>query len=125
MLFDKDDRMICRSQHGGGYHFYEWLAAILLYESTGYLSLVEKYWSNAHPRKLAIWDKLCPEAVRNVPHESGWPDSFFYAPDLPDWFFLETKGADKILDAQHRCFADLYRVSRRTVRVLQFKELRH
>ncbi len=33
------------------YHFWEWLAAIVLYHATGYRALVEKYAYANHPRK--------------------------------------------------------------------------
>ena len=38
-IFDNRDFEIAQNQEA--YHFYEWLAAILLFHSTGYLSLVE------------------------------------------------------------------------------------
>jgi hypothetical protein len=40
-LFDADDVRIACTQAHLGYHFYEWLAAILVYHTTGYLSLIE------------------------------------------------------------------------------------
>lgn len=48
-LFDVDDRRLAASQPQ--YHFYEWLAAILIYETSGWLSLVEQYeFPNIFPR---------------------------------------------------------------------------
>jgi hypothetical protein len=42
-LLDEDDVRLVESQGEHGWHFVEWLAAIVLYHTTGYLSLVSKY----------------------------------------------------------------------------------
>jgi hypothetical protein len=62
-LFDADDLRLAGSQSHMGKHFFEWLAAILLYETTGYLSLVEKYEFARHKRKQAILGQLVPQSV--------------------------------------------------------------
>ena len=72
-IFDKDDLRIYRNQCEDGYHFYEWLGAILLYEVTGYLSLVEKYGCKSHPGKDLVYKKLAPDTVQEMDF-SGWPD---------------------------------------------------
>ena len=41
-IFDEDDRRLARSQAKLGIHFYEWQAAVLLYQTMGYHSLVGK-----------------------------------------------------------------------------------
>src|SRR5438105_15594882 len=71
-LFDEDDRRLYDSQCGLGYHFFEWLGAILLYEATGYISLIEKYGSDNHTRKLPLWEKIAPAGIRELPCEKGW-----------------------------------------------------
>ena len=50
-----------------GYHFIEWLAAIVLHYSTGYLALVSKYEFPRHRRKQRIVEELLPTAVRTAP----------------------------------------------------------
>jgi len=55
-IFDKDDIRITKEQPN--YHFFEWLAAIIIYNSTGYLSLVEKYDFQNHKKKQRILRKL-------------------------------------------------------------------
>jgi hypothetical protein len=55
-LFDDDDLRIAKSQPN--IHFYEWLGAIVLHHTTGYLSLVEKYEFATHPRKQQIVAQL-------------------------------------------------------------------
>jgi hypothetical protein len=59
-LFDDDDLRLAKSQGHMGYHFYEWLAAIILHHATGYHALVAKYQFGKHVRKEAILEKLLP-----------------------------------------------------------------
>jgi len=54
-IFDDDDLRLALSQPE--YHFYEWVAAIHLYEKMGYLSLLEQY-EFAHSHKLPILQKI-------------------------------------------------------------------
>lgn len=103
-LFDKDDQRGLATRHQRKYHFLEWLAAILLFESSGYVSLVEKYTASDHPEKrdklrsvltptLAAWLQI---------NESGQPDLFVYSPSDGEWFFCEVKGpGDSIRENQH------------------------
>ncbi len=102
-LFDADDERVLNTEHQRQHHFFEWLSAVLLFEATGYLSLVEKYTARSHPQKRArlqevlapnIFDWLCN-------NESGQPDLFVYEPTTKDWFFCEVKGgADRIRENQ-------------------------
>ena len=99
-LFDADDCRIAKTQARLGYHFFEWLAAIRIYETTGYLSLVEKYEFKAHQRKHLIAKKLLPSNVqeilshRNRQCRVQCPDLLAYAANFSDWYFCEVK-ADK------------------------------
>src|SRR5687768_9348459 len=79
-IFDADDIRIQKNQPSG--HFVESVAAVLLYESTGYLSLVEKYGSPAHPGKVMPFCTRVPETVRAYLDalEGGHPDLFTYDP---------------------------------------------
>ena len=91
-LFDDDDVRIL--MHQRKYHFFEWLSAILLFEATGCVSLVEGYIAKSHPRKRAVLQDLVPPRVfewmdRN---QSGQPDLFVYRPATRDWFVCEVKG---------------------------------
>ena len=98
MLFDSDDIRLARAQAHLGYHFHEWLAAILIYESVGYLSLIEKYEFKNHARKQAILKDLVPRSVlevvnkRTPERKAQCPDLLCFAPDMSDWFFCEVKG---------------------------------
>ena len=51
-IFDEDDVRVTSKQNS--FHFFEWLAAVVIYTSTGYLSLVEKYQFRNHQRKQKI-----------------------------------------------------------------------
>ena len=124
-LFDEDDLRLATSQPY--YHFFEWLGAIVLFNTTGYLSLVEKYEFRAHPRKVQIVEQLVPpealEAMRGG--EAQCPDLLVYAPDLSDWFFCEVKGPrDRLRPVQKQYFASLSTRCAKPVYVLRFREMK-
>jgi len=125
-LFDDDDLRIATSQPGS--HFYEWLGAIVLHHTTGYLSLVEKYEFATHPRKQQIVEQLLPGSVRDVLRDRSEgraaqaPDLLMYAEDLSDWFFCEVKGPrDRLRDAQRLKFELLADMTSKPVRLLEFR----
>jgi hypothetical protein len=124
-LFDERDVQIANNQKR--YHFFEWLAAVLLYESTGYLSLIEKYETESHVRKIRLFRKTVPPHVYDfvIANRVGAPDLFAYAPDYSDWFFCEIKGArDRLRSHQISCCNTLEKISGRKVRLLILKEIR-
>lgn len=109
ILFDEDDERVLRTAQQRRYHFLEWLSAVLLFESTGYCSLVEKYTAISHPHKLNRLRKCIPPNLESwlSQNQSGQPDLFVYSTDHNDWYFCEVKGpADKLrpnqLDWTHR-----------------------
>lgn len=91
-IFDKDDIRVTRKQQN--YHFFEWLAAIIIYNSTGYLSLIEKYEFQNHKGKQKILRRLMTsEQITQIYlHGAQCPDLLAYSPDHRDWFFCEVKG---------------------------------
>lgn len=127
-LFDEDDVRLVKSQGRYSWHFVEWLAAILLYHTTGYLSLVSKYEFANHRRKQEIVEKVLPAGVLLIlrdrtehGHAQG-PDLLVYARDFSDWFFCEVKGPrDRLQPEQERRFEALATASRKPVRLLQFR----
>ena len=122
-LFDERDVEITRKQLN--YHFFEWLAAVLLYESMGYLSLVEKYETASHARKLETFRKAVPGEVYDfvLRNRSGVPDLFVYAPDLSNWFFCEIKGSKDVLRPnQIDRHAEIEAISGKPVVILSLKE---
>lgn len=128
-LFDEDDLRLAQGPQGPmGYHFVEWLAAIVLHHSTGYRSLVSKYEFGNHLAKQRVVAQLLPPQVRvglrdRVEYGRAQPpDLLMYAPDLSDWFFCEVKGpGDALRPQQVRKFGALATMTGRPVRLLRLK----
>lgn len=102
-IFDIDDERILKTEHQKQYHFFEWLGAVLLFESTGYCSLVEKYTAKTHPQKRDKISKILPPSLLTwlYENETGQPDLFVYYLATNDWFFCEVKGdGDRIRTSQ-------------------------
>jgi len=117
------------SQGPRGYHFYEWLAAVVLHHTHGYLSLIEKYELPLHVRKYELFTSIAPQEVQVAVFDydtykgTQAPDLFVYAPDHSDWFFCEVKGkGDRLSALQREYFEYLAKVSNKPVRVLRIKE---
>lgn len=100
-LFDADDIRVARNQapaDKGGYHFYEWRAAILLFEATGMLSLVESYQGLKQQRKQRVLEKLLSDEQRRLilnvdrAYKAQAPDLLVYKRDYSAFFFCEVKG---------------------------------
>ncbi|WP_349343553.1 VRR-NUC domain-containing protein [Marinobacter sp. MMG032] len=126
-LFDSDDVRILTTDHQRNYHFFERLSSVLLYESTGYFSLIEKYCAKSHPRKISLFSKLVPQEVFDflMGAPSGHPDLFSFHNQTGDWFFCEVKGAkDRLTDNQIAMHAELESMTGRKVRVIQLDEMR-
>ena len=128
-LFDEDDLRLAQGPQGPmGYHFIEWMAAIVLHHTTGYLSLVSKYEFGNHPTKQSVVAQLLTPEIRaalrdRVEHGSAQPpDLLMYAPDLSDWFFCEVKGpGDRLRPQQQKKFRALAKISGKPVRILEFR----
>jgi VRR-NUC domain len=93
-LFDERDEQVLRTAHQRRYNFYEWLAAVLMFESMGYLSLITKYTAKSHPSKHGVVRSCLPAAIADwvFENESGQPDLFVYSVSHQDWYFCEVKG---------------------------------
>jgi len=123
-LFDDDDLRIAESQPG--VHFYEWLGAIVLHHTTGYLSLVEKYEFATHSRKQQIVAQLLSRPVLDALRDRSQgcaqaPDLLMYAADLSDWFFCEVNcPRDRLREEQIRKFGLLAEMTSKPVRLLEF-----
>ncbi len=122
-LFDEHDVAIAETQPD--LHFWEWLAAIVLYHTMGYRALIEKYAYPKHTWKQETVARLLPNDVQRVLRDrtehgsTQGPDLLMYAPDLSDWFFCEVKGPrDHLRPAQVSKFEALAMVSGKPVRLL-------
>ena len=107
-LFDDDDVRVLKTDHQRTYHFFEWLSAILLFEATGCISLLETYLAKSHRRKRATVKKIVPKRVFGWMdrHKTGQPDLFVYCPETHNWFFCEVKGgSDRVSDNQREWLA--------------------
>jgi hypothetical protein len=133
MLFDAKDRELLKTGHQAQYHFFEWLSAVLLYEATGYLSLVEGYTAKTHKEKREkLRDTVGVEIFNWLDeNQSGQPDLFVYRRGTDQWFFCEVKGGpDKTRGNQLKWMAGFRECLRRQkvrgerVRLIQLKEIR-
>jgi hypothetical protein len=129
ILFDELDSRNAASQAVLGYHFFEWMAAIAVFEWTGYRVLVKKYHLRRHERKVEIFRRLVPERVYRLfaqPRRFGktqGPDLFVYNRNR-DWFFCEVKGPrDRLRPGQRAFFSALEAASGRPVRLIRFVSL--
>ncbi len=114
-----------------GYHFYEWLAAVLIYHTHGYLSLVEQYQFKSHSRKQSILRQLTSsltlEFIQYHPEfgKVQCPDLLVYNPNFSEWFFCEVKGpSDSLTSKQIEFFRALANNSGKDIRMVEFVYLR-
>lgn len=124
-LFDDDDIRLALSQGILGYKFYEWLSAITIYNTMGYLSLVEKYEFPKHKRKHQIFKSLVPDDVfefimSKKEKRSQCPDLLCYNKDKTDWFFCEVKGkGDRLKQEQAKYFETIESLSRKEMYIIK------
>ena len=124
-MFDEHDYRLALDQQG--FHFFEWLAAVLLRESTGYHSLMEKYETAKHTRKVEIFKRTVDLETFDfvMSNRAGVPDLFVYQPETTNWFFCEVKGrSDRPSARQSKIHDCLEKISKRSVRILRLKEVR-
>jgi hypothetical protein len=101
-LFDADDFRCTRRQPT--LHFWEWYAAIHIFERDGAYSLVEKYVYKNHPVKTARLASILSESQLGIlkaichRHKAEPPDLFVYVPETGRFWFAEVKGPT---DHQH------------------------
>lgn len=126
-IFDEDDLRLAKTQPRN--HFYEWLAAILIYHSTGYYSLVEKYQftKKRHKHKQEVIEKINSVTLNTaLLHHGNYgfvqcPDLLVYAPDFSDWYFCEVKGGtDRLREKQELHFQELKELTGKPVQLVRF-----
>jgi hypothetical protein len=131
MLFEQVDLNLVRTQPR--YHFFEWLSAVLIFEATGWLSLVEGYTADTHPQKRAKLREIVGEEILRWldDHESGQPDLFVYGSRPDEWFFCEVKGGpdrerqnQREWTARFRKLLKSQKVRGERVRLIHLKEIR-
>ena len=129
-LFDADDRRLAESQAGKGSHFFEWFAAIRVYEATQHLSLLEKYHFQRHEAKFALFTRLVPQDLVSLLcfnkrfGSRGGPDLLCYRPNSPDWFFCEVKGpGDEVRPAQLEVFQAIEEIVEEPIRLVTIEKV--
>ena len=133
-IFDEDDFRISVKQPNR--HFFEWLSAVLIFQSTGYLSLIEKYQFKIQMRKYGILKDLAASGqisadvydliINRKQYGFGniqCPDLFVYLPDGSDWYFCEAKGAEITTPSQMKYFEKLSKVSGKNIQLMKFREM--
>ena len=122
-IFDELDLELAINQPN--YHFLEWLAAILLFNSTGYFSLLEQYEFKRHERKQKLFKEIVTLDVLDVINSTSiqCPDLFVYSPDRSDWYFCEVKGpGDRLRPVQKDYFEKLSVASGKAIRIVKLKK---
>ena len=129
-LFDEDDIRVARTQAKLGLHYFEWLSALTVYQSLGYLSLIESYEFKVQKRKQKIINDFLPPEVLEIvqlPYDqrkAQCPDLLCFKPDYTDWFFCEVKGpTDKLRDEQREYFSLISSVSKKPMQVIKLRWL--
>jgi len=127
-LFDEKTISHARNQAEFGFHFVEWLSAILVWHSTGYLSL-GGYFYPSRTKQNEVLHKLLPKPecklIENcMEYHSQPPDWLFYAPDYTDWFFCEIKGpGDQLKNTQKKYFSKIAEVTGKEIYLLTLEDM--
>jgi hypothetical protein len=127
-LFDTNTLLEARNQRKEKKHFHEWLSAILIYETTGYLSLVEKYQYEKHEAKHRIFRNYAPpevlECLRTWPDRTQAPDLFVYSRTTEDWFFAEVKGpGDRLRGSQSDLHRRISEITGKKIKLIRLKRI--
>jgi hypothetical protein len=99
-LFDEDDLRLTIAKGHWSYHFYEWYAAIRLFQRDGAVSMLEKYDSKCHRRKVVEFERVVSVAKRQILHKIcsdfkvQLPDLLVLSADGVSFSFAEVKGPD-------------------------------
>jgi hypothetical protein len=124
-LFDADDLRLTRTQPR--LHFWEWFAAIHVFERDGACSLVEKYEyvSRKHAvktdRVATILSESQRETLRAICRHVQPPDLFVYVPGTRRFWFVEAKGpGDRVSPKQAVSHEAITRELGAPVEVLRF-----
>jgi hypothetical protein len=124
-LFDELDLNHAVSVCGKGKLFGEWLAAILLHQTTGYCSLAIKYETPSHERKRRTLERLFDREVCHYltrrPNRALAPDLLMYNADFSDCFFCEVKGpSDQSRLEQMQRFTEVTAKTGKSIKLIQF-----
>ena len=105
------------------YHFVEWFASVMLFRTTGHLSLLKYEFPSASAEKLALVRRLLPDhaewlLARQTRRVTQCPDLLLHDNDRA-LFFLEVKGpTDTLRTPQREFFRELHEAAHRVLVVL-------
>lgn len=129
-IFDQDDLRLTSKQRK--HHFFEWLAAIHVFQRDGAISLIEKYGYRKNPRQVRRLDELLPvsdaQFLREFRSTQGVqpPDLLVYMPDKSKYWFAEVKGPRDQLSTQQRAsHARIAHTLNAEVEVISVKPVRY
>ena len=119
-------RRIELAENRPNYHFFEWLSAVMFYESTGYLSLLENYTAKNHLNKIEKFKEVVSQDVFEfaINNQSGLPDLFCFLPNADDYFFCEVKGGrDRVRSNQDIKIKELEVLTGKNVWVINLRKI--
>jgi VRR-NUC domain len=128
-LFDEHDLKAARNQTN--HHFYEWMAAVILYEAMGYRSIYMKGKLKGNRRKREIFVSRagrCDGLVEMIDSQTRQPPDLFLFRDADpdDWTLCEVKGPnDRLQDYQPPFYERISERSNRAVYVLNLRYNSH
>ncbi|MFP4621148.1 MAG: hypothetical protein ACLFM7_07535 [Bacteroidales bacterium] len=123
-IFDEDDIRLARDQAKYGHKFYEWMGAVVIYNTIGYLSLMQEYELTSHKRKHAAFQNIVDSKTFQYimgpkEEENHCPDLFCFSVDIDDWFFCDVKGKEEKWDLDRLAFfKNLQNISGKAVRMI-------
>lgn len=126
MLFDESDRDKAEKNACRGIGFYEGLAAIRLFETTGYLALVDYYQYAKQTRKNALFRHLVGSDLAHLANRTRvyCPDLLVYKQDLSDFYFVEVKGGrDRLRPKQCAWFQQVGHATGKPIYLINIKLL--
>ncbi len=125
MLFTAHDVRLAHDQRNN--HYFEWLGAILLYHTYGFLSLLKYEFPLASRRKAAKVAALLGRDVldwlhaRQAKRVVQCPDLLVFSADGSDIYFCEVKGpTDTLRPQQEAFFHELVQRTRKPVKLVRF-----
>jgi hypothetical protein len=128
-IFSDQDFQIAINQPR--YHFFEWLGAVMIFETTGFLSFIEQYRFKNHKDEFKTVKSFVPKDLFEllikpeiVDVQVQPPDLFCYLPESSCYFFCEVKGKnDRLSDNQKKYFSKIEELSGRHIYLLSLSPI--
>ena len=125
---DEDDLWLTIKKGHWHYHFYEWYAAIHIFQRSGAISMVEKYAYPRHRRKFKQYTSVLSQSqrdeldsIRRQFDNVQLPDLLVLPRDGSRLWFAEIKGRDGLSEKQVGCIEAIRSRLRIRVEVMRVK----